>query len=299
MQIAVTGATGFLGRSIVSILADRGHTCRCWYRMQSDRGGFDAVSSSIEWVPGSLRDPESEMALLQGCDAVVHAALDRPGSGFIGAEGDLLNFAEANLMGSLRLFQAAEQAGIARFVFISTCAVYDTILDDRPLDETHPLWPGSHYGAHKAALEAFVHSFSHRGLPICSLRPTGIYGLARPIEQSKWYHLIRELVEGRDVTVRRGGKEVHAIDVARAVALLIEAPADQVTGQAFNCYDLYVSEHDVASLARDAGAPGRGIGEPTRPKHQIDTGKLRSLGMTFGGRAQLEDYVRAIVASFR
>ncbi|MEW4567338.1 NAD(P)-dependent oxidoreductase [Tautonia sp. JC769] len=299
MKIAVTGATGFLGRSLVSILAERGHTCRCWYRMQSDRGGFDAASRAIEWVPGSLRDPGSESALLQGCDALVHAALDRPGSGFIGAEGDLLSFAEANLMGSLRLFQAAERAGVARVVFVSTCAVYETILDDRPLDETHPLWPGSHYGAHKAALEAFVHSFSGRGLPICSVRPTGIYGLARPIEQSKWYELIRELVQGRDVNVRRGGKEVHVIDVARAVALLLDAPAGQVTGQSFNCYDSYVSEYDVAMIARDAGAPGRVIGEPPRPKHQIETGKLRSLGMTFGGRPQLEEYVRAIVAGFR
>ncbi len=46
-----------------------------------------------------------------------------------------------------------------RFVFISTCAVHDVILADRPLDEAHPLWPKSHYGAHKAALEKFVHSY--------------------------------------------------------------------------------------------------------------------------------------------
>ena len=59
----------------------------------------------------------------------------------------------------MQLFQAAFDAGIARFIHISTCAVHDVILDDRPLDETHPLWPKSHYGAHKAALEAFVHSF--------------------------------------------------------------------------------------------------------------------------------------------
>ena len=37
---------------------------------------------------------------------------------------------------------------MSRFVFISTCAVHDVILDDRPLDEAHPLWPAGHYGAH-------------------------------------------------------------------------------------------------------------------------------------------------------
>lgn len=299
MHIAVTGATGFLGRAIVSTLVERGHSCRCWYRMKSDRGGFEAVEKSIEWVPGSLRDAKSETSLISGCDALVHSALDRPGESFMGGEGDLVSFAEANLMGSLRLFRAAEEASLSRTVFISTCAVYESILDDRPLDEAHPLWPGSHYGAHKAALEAFVHSFGKNGLPICALRPTGIYGLARPIERSKYFGLIRDLVEGRDATARRGGKEVHVTDVARAVALLLDAPANQVIGQSFNCYDLYVSEYDVGAIARDSGAPGRLLGEQTRPKHEIETAKLRGLGMTFGGREQLEQYVRAIVSSFR
>ncbi|QDV36833.1 NAD-dependent epimerase/dehydratase family protein [Tautonia plasticadhaerens] len=299
MHIAVTGATGFLGRYVVSLLAERGHSLRCWYRMSSDRGGFEPFEKSIEWVPGSLRDKGSELPLLDGCDGVVHAALDRPGPGFIGAEGDLIPFAEANLMGSLRLFQAAQQAGIGRFVFVSTCAVYDSILDDRPLDEAHPTWPGSHYGAHKAALEAFVHSFGKGGMPICSLRPTGIYGLARPVERSKWFGLVRDLVEGREVSCRTGGKEVHAADVARAVGVLLDAPAEAVAGRSFNCYDLYVSEYDVASIAREAGAGGRILGEQTRPKHQIETGTLRALGMDFGGRAQLEDYVRALVSACR
>ena len=45
-------------------------------------------------------------------------------------------FLEANLMGSLRLIQSAHGAGVARFIFISTCAVHEVILEDRPLDET-------------------------------------------------------------------------------------------------------------------------------------------------------------------
>ena len=35
---------------------------------------------------------------------------------------------------------------------VSTCAVHEVILDDRPLDQAQPLWPTGHYGAHKAAL---------------------------------------------------------------------------------------------------------------------------------------------------
>jgi len=301
MNIAVTGATGFLGRYILQRLAERGDALKCWYRMSSDRGGLEAIAEAITWVPGSLADPSSAESLIEGCDAVVHAALDRPGQRFIGAEGDLIPFAELNLIGSLRLFEAARKAGVSRFVFVSTCAVYETILEDRPLDEAHPLWPGSHYGAHKAALEAFVSSFGRgEGFPICSLRPTGIYGLARPVGRSKWFDLIKDVVEGREVTCSQGGKEVHAADVARAVELLLDAPVESISGQAFNCYDRYISEYDVATTAqRIARASGPIEGGPKQPKHQIETGKLRSLGMSFGGDARFEDYVGAVIQAIR
>lgn len=301
MRIAITGATGFVGHSLVPLLVERGHSCRCWYRIKSDRGGFEALGEAVEWVPGSLRDKGSERDLVAGCDAVVHAALDRAGAGFIGAEGDVASFAEANVLGTLRLIEAARAAGAERFVFVSTCAVYETILDDRPLDESHPLWPGSHYGAHKAAIEAFVSSYGRgQGYPICALRPTGIYGPGRPIESSKWFDLVREVVAGRPVTCDRGGKEVHVHDVARAIDLLLDAPAESIAGRAFNCYDRYISQHDVATLARWlAGTDATIRGEPPRPKHQIDTGALRALGMTFGGDGSLEDYVRRLVAACR
>jgi nucleoside-diphosphate-sugar epimerase len=42
MRIAITGATGFLGRYLVAHFAAAGHACRCWYRPESDRGGFEA-----------------------------------------------------------------------------------------------------------------------------------------------------------------------------------------------------------------------------------------------------------------
>ena len=120
-----------------------------------------------------------------------------------GSHGDADVFFGVNLTGSLRLFQAAFEAGVPRFVFISTCAVHDVILDDRPLDETHPLWPTSHYGAHKAALEAFVHSYGlGQGWPICALRPTGIYGLAHPPQASRWFDLVGQVLRGERGRVR-------------------------------------------------------------------------------------------------
>src|SRR5690606_26472436 len=138
-------------------------------------------------------------------------------------------------------------------VFISTCAVHEKILGDRPLDETHPLWATSHYGAHKAAIEQFVHSYGFgEGYPICALRPSGVYGLDHRPEESKWYDLVRDVVAGRDVDGNRGGKEVHAADVAKAVALLLNAPQESIAGQAYSCCNMYISDWDVAQLAKDA-----------------------------------------------
>jgi hypothetical protein len=211
MRIAITGASGFLGRYLVAHLAARGHDCVCWHRVSGNIAGLDVPDEKITWIIGELGDAEASRMLVEGCDAVVHAALSHPGGGFMGGEGDLTRFVETNVVGTIRLIEEARRAGVGRFVFISTCAVHDVILPDRPLDETHPTWAKSHYGAHKAAIEAFVSSYGRgHGYPICALRPTGIYGLAYPPRDSKWFDLIRAVVRGEDVDCRRGGKEVHA-----------------------------------------------------------------------------------------
>jgi nucleoside-diphosphate-sugar epimerase len=299
MRIGVTGATGFLGRYLVAELARQGHQCRCWYRMNSDRGGIETPKDALTWVPGDLGDPEAARDLVQGCDAVVHAALYHPAGGFMGGEGDLPQFVEKNVVGTIRLIETARRAQVSRFLFISTCAVHDKILGDRPLDEAHPLWPASHYGAHKAAIEAFVHSYGlGHDYPICALRPTGIYGRAHPLRESKWYDLVAAIARGEDVDCRRGGKEVHAADVARAAALLLTA--EGVAGESYNCCDRYISEFEVATIAKErTGSRGAIRGAAPTPKNQIVTDKLQALGMRFGGRPLLEKTIGEMVAALK
>ena len=301
MKIAITGGPGFIGRYILRQLASAGHSLRCWYRPTSDRSGLEDVAASLEWLPGDLNDATSSKALVAGCDAVVHAALYRPGAGFRGAEGDIVEFVEQNVLGSLRLIEAARTAGVGRFIFISTCAVHEQILDDRPLDELHPTWAKSHYGAHKAAIEQFVYSYGlGMGYPICALRPSGVYGVAHPAQDSKWFELVEAVAKDRVVTCQRGGKEVHAADVAKAIEVLLNAPAESVAGQAFNCYDTYVSEWDVAHLAKSiANSTAEIRGQQTSPKNLIITEKLRGLGMTFGGQPLLEATIRQLVAAIK
>jgi nucleoside-diphosphate-sugar epimerase len=295
MKIAVTGATGFIGRYIVRHLAEQGHACRCWFRPDSDRAGLESLAEQLQWLPGELGDERGCRILVERCDAVVHGALYRPGRTFRGGEGDLTTFVEKNVVGTIELIEAARGAGVARFVFISSCSVHEKILDDRPLDETHPTWATSHYGAHKAAIEQFVYSYGlGKGYPICALRPTGVYGLAHPAADSKWFELVQAVVRGQAVSCRGGGKEVHAADVAKAVNILLSA--DGIAGQTFNCYDRYISDWDVARLAKQlTGSPSQISGSQTAAIHQIVTDKLRKLGMQFGGQQLFEQTIRELV----
>ena len=230
---------------------------------------------------------------------LVHAAVQwqGPRNRGQGSHGASDVFLGVNLTGSLQLFQAAFEVGLQRCVFISSCAVHEVILDDRPLDETHPLWPTSHYGAHKAAVEKFVHSFGlGQGWPICALRPTGIYGLAHPAKVSRWFDLVGQVMSGNPINSSRGGKEVHALDVARAVELLLLADSKVIAGQAFNCYDRYIAEEEVARIAKELTGSASSISDLNcGPKHQIVTEKLRGLGMTFGGETLLGQTVAELI----
>jgi nucleoside-diphosphate-sugar epimerase len=303
MNISLTGATGFLGRYIAHHLANAGHRVRCLHRASSDCTGFEAVADAIEWQSGDLGDHDALRHLVRGVDAVVHAAVQWEGPQNRGARshGAAEPFFGVNLIGSLELFQSAFAAGVSRFVFISSCAVHEVILNDRPLDETHPLWPSSHYGAHKAALEAFVHSFGlGQGWPICALRPTGIYGLAHPPQNSRWHDLVRHVLRGDRLDLPRGGKEVHASDVARAVELLLTVDAKRIAGQSFNCCDMYIAEEKVAGIAKELSGSASVLSETNKgPKHQIATGKIQNLGMKFGGEPLLRQTVAQLIEACR
>ena len=81
MKIALTGATGFIGRYIAHQLVNQGHELNCWHRAGSDLSGFESIDNSINWVHGGLLEDQAADDLITGCDAVVHAAFWRPGTG--------------------------------------------------------------------------------------------------------------------------------------------------------------------------------------------------------------------------
>jgi len=136
-----------------------------------------------------------------------------------------------------------------RCVFVSSCAVHEVILADRPLDETHRCGPTILTGLTRRRGSVCPQLRARTGWPICALRPTGIYGLPirhRPVVGStRW--------AGAAWGARRDGEGrqgMHAVDVARAIELLPHRDTKPIAGQAFNCYDRYVSEEQVRASPR-------------------------------------------------
>lgn len=292
--IAVTGATGYVGRFVVDELGRNGMRIRALARRESNRSGFDVP---VEWVEGDLRSEAAVARLLDGAAGVVHLAYEHIPGRYRGGEGDdLPGWLDANLNGSLRLVEASQKAGVERFVFLSSRAVFSRTLLGRELDEMHPLSPDTHYGAYKAAVEAFLYSFSTSGMKTCALRATGIYGLTYPLERSKWWGLVRAVMHDEPVTDSGGGTEVHGADVARVMRAALERD-DMPAADIIHLSDLYLSQREVVRLARQfAGKPGILPPEPAqRPNNMLVCRRIEAMGIQLGGIRRLENTVEALV----
>ncbi len=300
MRVAVTGGTGYIGRYIVDALITSGHDVRVLVRNKSEPLG---LPTAVEVIGGAL-DPDADFSrLLDGADTLVHAAYQHVAGRYRGGEGDdLAGFMRINVGGSLALLAAARCAGVERCVIFSSRAVYGRRPPGTRLTEEMGIAPDTHYGAAKAALEAFAASFARQnGWCICALRPTGVYGLAWPPDRSKWLGLVRSLLAGEEHVEARAGTEVHGADVARAVIALLQAPAKVVAGRAFNCSDLVVTTRDIARhVARLTG-----YDVPLPPASDASVLSimtcegLKSLGLTFSGQALLEETIGELIALAR
>jgi nucleoside-diphosphate-sugar epimerase len=295
MLVGLTGATGYVGRFIAKELHERGATVRALGRGISDRTGF---SGPVEWLTGSLQSDEVFAEFVCGADAIVHCALEHVPGRYRGGEGDdLARFIEVNVGGALRLMQAARNARIPRFILLSSRAAYGDSGRGGQLQEDGLTNPDTHYGACKAALEAFVYSWG-RGehWDICALRPTGVYGVVHPIQRTKWLGLIDAIRRGEAWPESRCATEVHGSDVARAVWMLLTA--DGIAGRVFNCSDLMVSTTTVAQIVqRTTGARGPLPPHPSGSLPRImSCGGLHERGFHFGGVSLLEQTIGEIIS---
>lgn len=146
--VAVTGATGFLGRRIVGRLLRAGCSIRILVRNSADT--LDLRDPAIEQVEGDLRDADALRSLVKGADTIVHAA------GLIKARSRQ-SFFEVNETGAMRLAQACDGR---RLVHVSSLAAREPQLSD--------------YAASKRAGEQAAQEMG--GSAVTIVRPPMIYG---------------------------------------------------------------------------------------------------------------------------
>ena len=301
MRVAITGTTGYLGRFVAEALLDAGYVVAAQIRRELNASDpMSSYGSNLELVTGDMSDTTSLEELVQRCDAVIHMAFASATGSYRGGEGDNPAwFWEQNFGGTLRLLEACRAARVAKFIFLSSRAVFDGCqITGRLVADTDEPIPVNHYGSLKLASEQLARLYD--SMTYCSLRPTGIYGLTWPRERTKWWNIItnsqifdQELSSLSDEVYT----EVHGADVASAVLLLLHQQHSDVHGRAFNCSDILVSER---YLLQQCQSLQRGI--PTDPStvqlqpptNNMSTADLNQLGWHGGGVERLHQTLREI-----
>ncbi|ODS34262.1 MAG: putative epimerase/dehydratase [Candidatus Scalindua rubra] len=296
MKIAITGLSGFLGHYVAKKLFERDVHIKALVRRSSNTSHLKDYEEKITFVQGDLASKNSLRKFVQDTDIVIHTAYERDGAGFHeAANRNIKRFLDVNLSGSLELLEASKQNGVKQFIFISSCAVYGYIFPDIRLNEQHPLIPDSNYGAYKAAVEAFCHSyFISKSINTTIFRPVGIYGLKPHLTHSYWYNIIKDIKNGIDVEVSGGGKVVHVEDVAQSIDLAIDNK--EASGKIYNLVGFYVDNMTIAKMAKEICNSKSSIrGTPRQPKNTIDNSQSRTLGVHYAGTEGLRRYVQELI----
>lgn len=264
MLIAITGATGFIGSYTVRALKARGHHVRALVRRTSRR---EHIAPFVdEWTTGEIEDQQAQVGLVAGVDCAIHVAVD-----FAASDMPSVQF-RRNVLASLDLLEAARKVEVGQFIFVSSGAVYAEILRDRKLDESHPTWPDSLYGAYKAAVEPFLKAYHAQfGMNTSSWRPVAVYGVAPELRESRWIDLVDAVKAGKTITTPAGGKVVNVEDVAFALAAAVGD--ETVAGRFYNLVDCHMYWQVAAEIAKQITGSSSAIEDRkgSGPKNTYDT----------------------------
>jgi dihydroflavonol-4-reductase len=198
LRVAVTGGTGYTGGRLIERLRDRGHHVSALFRPSSRRPAVPDVA----WVEGDLAAPDALARLVEGADAVVHAAAVYRTAGHPDSY-----YRDVNVGGTERLLEAAARAGVGRVVHTSTVGVHGHVRHP-PADESAPFEPGDIYQETKAEAEVLALRFHRdRGLPVVVVRPGAIYGPG----ETRLLKLFRAIARGRYAIVGSGRPHYHLV----------------------------------------------------------------------------------------
>jgi len=236
IRIALTGATGFIGTTVLRHLTAAGYTVRALYRPRAGR--IPPLSQGVEWLAGDLHDDAALIALVAQTDAVVHCAGAVRGAGR--ADFDPINERAAGRLAAA----AARQASAPRFLLISSLAARAPEL--------------SHYAGSKARGEQAIKAAS-AGLRWAVFRPPAVYGPG----DREMAPLFRAIAGGYlPAPTAADGRFslLYVDDLASAVVRWLGA--DAAHGETFELDDGHSGGYDwdsVRDIAGRALRPGRRV----------------------------------------
>ena len=221
--VVVTGANGLVGSRVVAALSERGAPVRAVVRLPGTAPALPGVEERV----GDFTDPAFARSVVEGADAVV-TTVHPMGS-------DRATQHRVAVEGTPMLAQAARDAGVALFVHVSTCAVYDRSPGTGDVDETSALVgdDADVYAVTKRDTDAALADVD--GITRVLVRPPAVLGRG---ETSVWNALrpaeMRDDAEQRHANPTRSFAWVHVDDLAALVADVatgrVPAGADVATG---------------------------------------------------------------------
>jgi nucleoside-diphosphate-sugar epimerase len=235
----VSGGAGYLGIPAIDELNAGGRSVRVLDALlhgDQDELAADLDTRGVEVVRGDIRDPAARARALDGVGEIVHLAAI-VGDPACARDPQLAR--AVNVEGTAALVAEARAAGVRRFVFASTCSNYGRIADATvPIAEDGALAPVSLYAEQKVAVEQSLLNGAQAPMQVTCLRLATLYGVAPRMRFDLTVNeFTRDLWADRSLEVF--GEQfwrpyVHVRDAARAIRLVLEAPAERVAGEVFN-----------------------------------------------------------------
>jgi nucleoside-diphosphate-sugar epimerase len=239
-KVMVTGASGFVGKRLCEALVTRGIDC-----VATSRSGGAGVIGV-----GELRADTDWREALQDVGVVVHLAARV--HVMVETESDPLQaFRRANVDGTIRLAEQAVQAGVRRFVYVSSVKVNGEATHARPFSVDDVPAPEDPYGISKREAEDALRSFAAQsGLELVIVRPPLVYG---PGVKANFQSLMRAVRRGMPLPIGAVHNRRSMVALDNLIDFLILAAAHPgAPGRTFLVSD--GDDMSTATLARKLGA---------------------------------------------
>lgn len=186
MRVLATGSNGFVGKSLFSALHAKAHDISAPMRAPSDRG-----ASLNSLIVGDINAGTNWVAALDGADAVIHLAA-RVHIMRDTARDPLAEFRRVNTEGTLNLARQAADAGVRRFIFLSTIGVNGNATQlEVAFKENDASLPHDPYSVSKHEAEVGLRGIARStGMEVVIIRPTLVYGKNAPGNFGKLTRLV-------------------------------------------------------------------------------------------------------------